>query len=32
MVKYCSYKEVKEKEQKLYMELKKERKKYKRII
>ena len=32
MVKYCSYKEVKEKEQKLYLDLKKERKEFNRFV
>lgn len=32
MVKYCSYKEVKEKEKKLYFDLKKERKEFNRFV
>ena len=32
MVKYHSYKEVKEKEQKLYLDLKKERKEFNRFV
>ena len=32
MVKYCSYKEVREKEQKLYLDLKKERKEFNRFV
>lgn len=32
MVKYCSYKEAKEKEKKLYFDLKKERKEFNRFV
>ena len=32
MVKYCSYKEAKEKEQKLYLDLKKEHKEFNRFV